>query len=471
MKKTILLFTFLISFFSKAQDYDYINLTKPRPDNLLSIYLNNSVPNRLLKNVRYPKNKHNIILSFYVNKIKEPYKIKLNNSYNKELNAAITKAFLNYPLKNLDLEKIETQKKYSLQVVIQRNKLESIFSCSTTVLTHSLPVCDSCNDLEFYEDIEKCLKSKLNNYFEKNIDSTSLRIAKEKTKNLKAKLKLDKEGKLILKKEKGFEVFTEATKNFPVFNAPAMLNNAPTNFYYTFYPFSKKKISITETHTKLGFVANTSNEFAKFLSERLDSINIKNEGLNRLNCTISLHFELDKKGNPIHLKTNARTKNLENQIFKIFKAYPFDKLNLGEKSVFTMYTTPILTFDKGKITIETYPTLIDQKFPIFPGCKNSKNILNLKACFSKGVQKHFAKNFDSKIPNKLGLSTGRKRVFIGFKISKKGKVIDIMARAPHKKIKEEVIRVMKRLPKMKPGSHGGTLVNVKYSIPFTLIVE
>ena len=471
MKKIVFLLSLLFSIFSFSQNYDYINLTKPRPDNLLSNYFSNAVPTRLLKNVRYPKSNHNIVLSFYINKLNKPYKITFNNLYNKELNGAIKKALLNYPLNKLGVEKFETQKKYSFQVVMRKNKLESIISCSSSILTHSLPISESCNDLEFYEDIDKCINSKLKSYFNKNVDSTAIIIAKKTTKNLKGKFFIDKKGKLKLKKGKGSKLFIEATNNFPDFKEPATLNGSPTNYYYTFYPLSKKTVNRGIVHKKLGYISNTTNEFAKYLAERLDSTNIKNEGLNRLNCTISLHFELDKKGNPINLRTNTRTKELENQIFSIFKEYPINKLNLGEKSVFSMYTNTILKLKEGKITIETYPTFFNEKIPIFPGCKNSKSIKEAKSCFSRGVQKHFVRKFDADLPKKLNLSKGKKRIFIGFKIGKSGDIIDIMVRAPHEEIKEEVIRVMKKLPKVKPGLQGGKLVNVKYSIPFTIIVD
>jgi protein TonB len=113
--------------------------------------------------------------------------------------------------------------------------------------------------------------------------------------------------------------------------------------------------------------------------------------------------------------------------------------------------------------------MIIEDVPVFPGCKGNK--AELKKCFSKMVQKHFGRKFDSELPNELGLSPGRKRVFIGFKIDRQGNVVNIQARAPHPKIKDEVIKVMNLLPKMKPGRQRGKPVGVKYSIPFTLIVE
>jgi hypothetical protein len=110
--------------------------------------------------------------------------------------------------------------------------------------------------------------------------------------------------------------------------------------------------------------------------------------------------------------------------------------------------------------------MVIDKAPTFPGCDTGD-----KDCFSKMVQKHFSRNFDAKLPNSLGLSAGKKRVFIGFNVAVNGDIVDVQARAPHVKIKEEVIRVMRSLPKMIPGKQNGQEVIVNYNIPFSLLVD
>ena len=119
--------------------------------------------------------------------------------------------------------------------------------------------------------------------------------------------------------------------------------------------------------------------------------------------------------------------------------------------------------------VEDVNFMIIEDVPTYPGC--SGNNQERKDCFSRMVQKHFGKKFNADLPNELGLSPGKKRVFIGFKIDKNGNVVDIKTRAPHPKIKDEVEKVMSQLPKMKPGKQRCKPVGVKYSIPFTLIVE
>ena len=129
----------------------------------------------------------------------------------------------------------------------------------------------------------------------------------------------------------------------------------------------------------------------------------------------------------------------------------------------------IVEVEEVEEVIEDVSFMIIEDVPVFPGCKGNKE--QLKKCFSKKVQKHFSRKFDADLPNELGLSAGRKRVYIGFKIDKTGNIVNVQARAPHPKIKNEVVKVMKQLPRMKPGKQRGKPVGVKYSIPFTLIVE
>ena len=125
--------------------------------------------------------------------------------------------------------------------------------------------------------------------------------------------------------------------------------------------------------------------------------------------------------------------------------------------------------EESEEVIEDVSFMIIEDVPVFPGCKGDKTAL--KSCFSKMVQKHFSRKFDADLPNELGLDAGRKKVFIGFKIDRNGNVVNIQARAPHPKIKKEVVKVMKMLPKMKPGRQRGKAVGVKYSLPMGIVVE
>ena len=60
------------------------------------------------------------------------------------------------------------------------------------------------------------------------------------------------------------------------------------------------------------------------------------------------------------------------------------------------------------------------------------------------------------------------------KISKEAEVTQIKTKLskPSSEIKAEVKRVMQLIPKMKSAAtHSGKAVNIKYSIPFTMIID
>ncbi|UMB52754.1 energy transducer TonB [Lutibacter sp. A64] len=110
-----------------------------------------------------------------------------------------------------------------------------------------------------------------------------------------------------------------------------------------------------------------------------------------------------------------------------------------------------------------------EEAPLFPGCKGTKE--ELKACFSKQINNYINRKFNAGLAEELGLTPGVQRIFTLFKIDTNGNVVDIQARAPHKRLQEEAIRVIKLLPKMEPGKQQGTPVKVRYSMPIVFKVQ
>lgn len=119
--------------------------------------------------------------------------------------------------------------------------------------------------------------------------------------------------------------------------------------------------------------------------------------------------------------------------------------------------------------IDDVPFIIIEDAPIFPGCKGTK--AEMKTCFSDRITKFVRNKFNSGLASELNLPSGIQRIFVLFKIDKQGNIIEIKARAPHIKLKEEAIRVIELLPQMEPGKQRGRPVNVKYSIPIVFKVE
>lgn len=175
------------------------------------------------------------------------------------------------------------------------------------------------------------------------------------------------------------------------------------------------------------------------------------------NLSIKEKIEYDEKINKINESDTPVLKSLN------IKLYKGDK---GRNIIGNIINTSKMKNLREKSSDGSVSFMTIDKAPTFPGCNSGD-----KDCFSKEIKKHFTRNFNTELPNQLGLETGKKRVFIAFKIDETGKVIEVKARAPHPKIKEEVLKVMSSLPKMIPGKHEGKKVAVKYSIPFTLIIE
>ena len=125
--------------------------------------------------------------------------------------------------------------------------------------------------------------------------------------------------------------------------------------------------------------------------------------------------------------------------------------------------------EEAEEVVEDVPFAIIEDVPVFPGCKGNKK--KLRECFGKQIQKHFRKKFDGDLPNELGLTPGKKRLIMQFKVDKDGSITGFFARAPHPRLEKEAIRILKLLPRMKPGKQRGKPVAVKYTLPLRIDVE
>ncbi|NND61905.1 MAG: energy transducer TonB [Flavobacteriaceae bacterium] len=120
--------------------------------------------------------------------------------------------------------------------------------------------------------------------------------------------------------------------------------------------------------------------------------------------------------------------------------------------------------------IADVPFAVIENVPIYPGCENAGNNEAKKKCMSEKVQKFVQKKFDTELANDLGLE-GRQRISVQFKIDRNGNIVNVRARAPHPRLEQEAISVVKALPKMTPGKQRGKAVGVLYALPILFQVE
>ena len=87
---------------------------------------------------------------------------------------------------------------------------------------------------------------------------------------------------------------------------------------------------------------------------------------------------------------------------------------------------------------------------------------------SNAISRHVLQNFNTNLASTLNLPSGVIRIYVGFKIDKEAKVVNILTRAPHPALEKEARRVIKLLPQLEsPGMQKGKAVNVPYGLPIT----
>lgn len=121
------------------------------------------------------------------------------------------------------------------------------------------------------------------------------------------------------------------------------------------------------------------------------------------------------------------------------------------------------TNNKEKFTIV-------ERVPIYPGCDENKSNAELKECMSNSITTHVGNNFNTNIAIHKNL-VGIQRIAVVFKIDTNGEIIDVRARGPHPALEKEAVRVIKLLPKLKPGTQKGKPVVVPYALPIKFEVE
>ena len=64
--------------------------------------------------------------------------------------------------------------------------------------------------------------------------------------------------------------------------------------------------------------------------------------------------------------------------------------------------------------VEDVPFMVIENAPVYPGCTGNKQ--ELKDCFTKNIQEFFVKRFNGDLAKELGLSPGKKRIIVLFRI-------------------------------------------------------
>ncbi|MBD3890740.1 energy transducer TonB [Olleya marilimosa] len=138
--------------------------------------------------------------------------------------------------------------------------------------------------------------------------------------------------------------------------------------------------------------------------------------------------------------------------------WTLDKITHKSNAVSTSTEMVLIEEDDVEVPIQYV-----EEVPVFPGCENGTNTAK-KQCFDQALSKLISKNFNTSIAEELNL-IGKHKILTSFKIDKEGEVVDIQVFAAHTLLAKEAIRVLKLIPKLKPGKQRDYAVIVPYSLP------
>lgn len=204
------------------------------------------------------------------------------------------------------------------------------------------------------------------------------------------------------------------------------------------------------------------------------SLNLSND-----NFKIYSVFTVNKKGEIENVRVRAPHPELKKETERVLAILPkLAPIKKDGKIVSMTFTLPISSFvgsvknnskNNDPYYVNDVPFAIIENVPVFPGCKGTRK--EKSDCLNSSIKKSVITNFNTNLSKGLNLSTGKKKIWIVFRIDEDGNVTEINARAPHPELKKEAIRVASLLPKMIPGKQRGKAVGMKYAFPISFNVE
>tara|TARA_R110000772_G_scaffold233660_2_gene345237 strand:- start:128 stop:922 length:795 start_codon:yes stop_codon:yes gene_type:complete len=135
------------------------------------------------------------------------------------------------------------------------------------------------------------------------------------------------------------------------------------------------------------------------------------------------------------------------------------------------YNSSMATTANGPV-VEDKPRNIEnvEFVPVFPGCETLKTNKEKISCMSSKIGAFIQKKFRT---DQFSNLEGNKvqRVYVQFKINKKGEITNVVSRANNLELETEGNRVIRKLPRMIPGRQGDVNVDVIYMVPILFKVE
>lgn len=108
--------------------------------------------------------------------------------------------------------------------------------------------------------------------------------------------------------------------------------------------------------------------------------------------------------------------------------------------------------------------------PVYPGCEKKKTNEDKRKCMSDKISKLVSKKFNTDIASDHGIS-GLQKIQTQFTVDKNGNITDVKIRTPHPALEKEAMRVINKIPTMKPGYQQDKPVGVIYNLPIKFMAR
>ncbi|WP_269234113.1 hypothetical protein [Flavobacterium flavigenum] len=472
-------------FIDKYEEFSFY--AKPNKNNTLSKYFSKRIHSDLLSHYKISdtiKNKKFVYLTFKIDPKNKVTNIVVNSPYS-ELNKNIREAFINYNVEDLNIPEKSQLNTYTLQILSTEGD-KMIINCSTNVVFDKLPVFEGCESAVNKTKLSNCLLKKISEHVANNISPVEIKKAKILgSLNLHVKFTVNEKGEIdqvnckaptdSLTKE-----LNRVVAVFPKAKIPATLNGNPTSFV------CEKTISLEIESDNEKYKEEVNQYQENILNVRSEFLNpntelalhfkkyISAEELDKIVFPLAhpglfLYFNIDKKGKPINIKTNANTE-LNNQLVTIFRYFPFEKLNIKPVNAIDSYSYPLMInrFNKNIIVSNDKPFVHTP--PVFDKNCESSNSNELIDCMNQNIKNLVVNNFKRTIRNKTKLK-GVINIRFSFQIDDKGKIINVKAFAPNAEICNELEQIIKSMPDFyKPAYLNGNAIitTLKYSFNFNV---
>ncbi|WP_435261376.1 VIT domain-containing protein [Tenacibaculum sp. nBUS_03] len=160
---------------------------------------------------------------------------------------------------------------------------------------------------------------------------------------------------------------------------------------------------------------------------------------------------------PERIEIVEDAKEVEEMIMEDTETDEAETIELGE----------IIEVEEEEITVEDVPFSIVEKLPVYLGCEQNLTSEDQKKCFEDKLDEHIKINLNTSLTQGLDIQSNT-RIMAKFTIDKRGEIINIQVRSQFLILANEVIRVLKLLPRFIPAKQRGRTVNVPYVLPVVM---